>query len=102
MALMSCRGKRNAARSKARVKRVRVPERSTRPMQRTSVPWQCGQVSGGGAGRGAGAGGKAQRRGGQSGSGQGHALVAAVVAEQAVVADFGEARGQQMEAQSGG
>ena len=26
-----------------------MPERSTRPMQRTSVPWQWGQVSGGGA-----------------------------------------------------
>ena len=33
-------------------------------------------------------GGKAQRRGGQSGAGLGLAPVAAVVAEQAVVADF--------------
>src|ERR1035438_7657533 len=46
-----------------------------------------------------GLGGKAQRRSGQSGSGQGHAQVAAVVAEQTVVADFGEAPGGQMQAQ---
>ena len=45
-------------------------------------------------------GGKAQRRGDQSGSGLGHAPVAAIVPEQAVVADFGEAPGEQMEAQT--
>jgi hypothetical protein len=45
-------------------------------------------------------GGKAQGRGGQSGAGLGQAPVAAVVAEQAVVADFGEAPGEQMEAQT--
>ncbi len=45
-------------------------------------------------------GGKALGRGGQSCSGLGHAPVAAIVAEQAVVADFGEAPGEQMEAQT--
>ena len=45
-------------------------------------------------------GGKAQGRGSQSGAGLGHTPVAAIVAEQAVVADFGEAPGEQMEAQT--
>src|ERR1017187_10019305 len=67
-------------------------------MQRTSVPWQWGQVSGGGAGRRRG--GKAQGRGGQSGSGLAYAPVATVIAEQAGGADFGEVPGEQMQAQT--
>ncbi len=42
-------------------KRLTFPERSTRPMQRTSGPWQWGQASGGKAavaGRGVGLGAK--------------------------------------------
>src|SRR5437870_2207893 len=31
--------------SAAPMKKVCLPERSTRPMQRTSVPWQWGQMS---------------------------------------------------------
>ena len=89
-----------ARRARGGQRGVILPERSTRPMQRTSVPWQWGQVSGGGAGAWGWSGGKAQRGGGQSRSGLGHALVAAMVAEQAVVADFGEAAGEQMEAQT--
>src|ERR1035441_1876428 len=45
-------------------------------------------------------GGKAQGRGGQSGSGLAYAPVATVIAEQAVVADFGEAPGEQTQAQT--
>ena len=45
-------------------------------------------------------GGKAQERAGQSDAGLGYAQVAANVAEQAIVADFGEASGEQMEAQT--
>ena len=55
---------------------------------------------GGRSGALGGAGGKAQGGGCQGGACEGHALVAAVVAEQAVVADFGETWRQHMESEA--
>ena len=39
------RGAMGLSKGKARTNRVTLPERSTRPMQRTLLPWQLGQRS---------------------------------------------------------